>query len=74
LLDVKAPLILKGDFPASFPLRLMHKDLRLALELARQQGIELPAAAAAFATYSTVKDAAKDDPDYAAVARFWNQS
>lgn len=74
LLDVKAPLILKGDFPASFPLRLMHKDLRLALELARQQGIELPAAAAAFATYSTVKDAAKDDPDYAAVARFWNKS
>jgi 3-hydroxyisobutyrate dehydrogenase-like beta-hydroxyacid dehydrogenase len=74
LLDVKAPLILKNDFPASFPLRLMHKDVRLALELARQQGIELPAAAAAFATYSAVKDASKDDPDYAAVARFWNKT
>jgi 3-hydroxyisobutyrate dehydrogenase-like beta-hydroxyacid dehydrogenase len=72
LLDVKAPLILKNEFPASFPLRLMQKDVRLALELARQQGIELPAAAAAYTTYTTVKDASKDDPDYAAVARFWS--
>ena len=35
VLDVKAPLILKNEFPPSFPLRLMHKDMRLALELAR---------------------------------------
>jgi len=74
LLDVKAPLILKNEYPASFPLRLMHKDIRLALELARQAGIELPAGSAAFATYSAVKDASKDDPDYAAVARFWQKS
>jgi 3-hydroxyisobutyrate dehydrogenase-like beta-hydroxyacid dehydrogenase len=74
LLDVKAPLILKKEFPASFPLRLMHKDVRLALELARQQGIQLPAGAAAYATYTFVKEAAKDDPDYAAVARFWSKT
>jgi len=73
LMDVKAPLILKNDYPASFPLRLMHKDVRLALELARQEKIELPAGAAAYSTYSAVKDAAKDDPDYAAVARFWSK-
>jgi 3-hydroxyisobutyrate dehydrogenase-like beta-hydroxyacid dehydrogenase len=73
LMDVKAPLILKNDYPASFPLRLMHKDVRLALELARAQKIELPAGAAAYSTYSAVKDAAKDDPDYAAVARFWTK-
>jgi 3-hydroxyisobutyrate dehydrogenase-like beta-hydroxyacid dehydrogenase len=71
VLDVKAPLILKNEFPRSFPLRLMHKDMRLALDLARQQGLTLPAAAAAYATYSAVKDASTDDPDYAAVARFW---
>jgi 3-hydroxyisobutyrate dehydrogenase-like beta-hydroxyacid dehydrogenase len=74
LMDVKAPLILKNDYPASFPLRLMHKDVRLALELARQQKIELPAGAAALATYGAVKDASKDDPDYAAVARFWSKT
>jgi 3-hydroxyisobutyrate dehydrogenase-like beta-hydroxyacid dehydrogenase len=71
VLDVKAPLILKKEFPPSFPLRLMHKDLKLALELARGQGVALPAGAAAFETYSAVKNAASDDPDYAAVARFW---
>lgn len=74
VLDVKAPLILKNEYPPSFPLRLMHKDIRLALELARQEGLNLPAAAASYATYSAVKEAAKDDPDYAAVARFWSNS
>src|SRR5580693_7322100 len=74
VLDVKAPLMLKHEFAVSFPLRLMHKDMRLALELARQQGVNLPAAAAAYATYSAVKDASKDDPDYSAVARFWSKA
>jgi 3-hydroxyisobutyrate dehydrogenase-like beta-hydroxyacid dehydrogenase len=74
VLDVKAPLMLKNEFAASFPLRLMHKDMRLALELARQQGVTLPAAAAAYGTYSAVKDASKDDPDYSAVARFWSKA
>jgi len=60
------------EYGSSFPLRLMHKDLRLALELARQHGISLPAASAAYATYTAVKDSSKDDPDYAAVARFWD--
>src|ERR1700722_14441995 len=73
LMDLKAPLILKNDFPASFPLRLMHKDVRLALELAREEGIQLPAGAAALNTYGAVKDAPRDDPDYAVVARFWKK-
>jgi 3-hydroxyisobutyrate dehydrogenase-like beta-hydroxyacid dehydrogenase len=73
VLDVKAPNMLNNNYPPSFPLRLMHKDMRLALELARQKGVELPAAAASYATYSAVKDASKDDADYSAVARFWSQ-
>jgi 3-hydroxyisobutyrate dehydrogenase len=74
VLDVKAPMMVKGEFPASFPLRLMHKDVRLALELARDTGVALPCAEAAYATYSAVKkaaDAAHEDPDFSAVARFW---
>ncbi|MGA9186149.1 MAG: NAD(P)-dependent oxidoreductase [Candidatus Acidiferrales bacterium] len=71
VLDVKAPLMLKREFPSSFPLRLMHKDIRLALELAQQRGVSLPAGSAAYSTYSAVKDSSKDDPDYAAIARFW---
>jgi 2-hydroxy-3-oxopropionate reductase len=74
VLDVKAPLMLKHEYAASFPLRLMHKDMRLALELAQQQGVTLPAAAAAYRTYSAVKDASQDDPDYSAVARFWSNT
>jgi 3-hydroxyisobutyrate dehydrogenase len=74
LLDVKIPLILKNEFPASFPLRLMHKDVSLALELAREHGVALPAGGAAYATYTAVKDASTDDPDFAAVARFWKQT
>jgi 3-hydroxyisobutyrate dehydrogenase-like beta-hydroxyacid dehydrogenase len=72
LLDIKAPLMLKKEYPSSFPLRLMQKDLRLALELAREKGVKLPAAAAAFETYTSVKNSSNDDPDYAAVARFWD--
>jgi 3-hydroxyisobutyrate dehydrogenase-like beta-hydroxyacid dehydrogenase len=74
VLDVKAPMMVKGEFPASFPLRLMHKDVRLALELARDKGVALPCAEAAYATYTAVKkaaDAANEDPDFSAVARFW---
>jgi 3-hydroxyisobutyrate dehydrogenase-like beta-hydroxyacid dehydrogenase len=74
LLDVKTPLILKDEYPASFPLRLMHKDLRLALELGREHATPLPAASAAYATFTAVKDAATDDPDFAAIARFWRKA
>ncbi|HXO44933.1 MAG TPA: NAD(P)-dependent oxidoreductase [Candidatus Cybelea sp.] len=71
VLDVKAPMMVKGEFPASFPLRLMHKDMRLALELARNKGVNLPCGTAAYATYSAVMDSSKDDPDFSAVVRFW---
>jgi 3-hydroxyisobutyrate dehydrogenase-like beta-hydroxyacid dehydrogenase len=73
VLDVKAPNLLKGEFVPSFPLRLMHKDLGLALDLANQLGVALPATAAARETYNYVKGAAKEDLDYSAVMKFWNR-
>jgi 3-hydroxyisobutyrate dehydrogenase-like beta-hydroxyacid dehydrogenase len=39
--------------------------------LAKEVGVTLPAGAAAYSTYSTVKNAAKEDLDYAAVMKFW---
>lgn len=74
VLDVKAPMMLAGKYAPSFPLRLMHKDLGLALELANQTGVPLPATAAAREIYNAVKGAAKEDVDYAAVARFWEKA
>ena len=73
VLDIKSQNLLKGDYTPSFPLRLMHKDMRLALELAQQIHVELPATEAAFKTYSTVKEAAKEDLDYSAVMKFWKK-
>ncbi|HWZ24334.1 MAG TPA: NAD(P)-dependent oxidoreductase [Verrucomicrobiae bacterium] len=73
VLDIKSQNLLKGNYTPSFPLRLMHKDMRLALELAEQTHVELPATEAAFKTYSTVKEAAKEDLDYSAVMKFWKK-
>lgn len=73
VLDIKAPLMLKREYPPSFPLRLMHKDVGLALDLAREVGVTLPAGTAAYSTYSAVKTATKEDLDYAAVMKFWER-
>ncbi len=73
VLDIKVPLMLKGEFKPSFPLRLMHKDLSLALDLANQLGVPLPTTAAVREIYSSVKGEAKEDVDYSAVMRFWQK-
>jgi len=73
VLDVKAPNLLKDQYVPSFPLRLMHKDLGLALDLANQLGVALPATAAAREIYNAVKGDAKEDLDYSAVMRFWKR-
>src|SRR5215470_4152984 len=42
VVDYKAPFVLKRDFTPNFPLRLMHKDIHLALEAAREARVRLP--------------------------------
>jgi 3-hydroxyisobutyrate dehydrogenase-like beta-hydroxyacid dehydrogenase len=74
ILDVKAPMMLKDEYKPSFPLRLMHKDMSLALDLANQLGVPLPAAAAAREVLSAVKGATKEDVDFSALARCWPKS
>jgi len=73
LLDLKTPLMLKGDYKPSFPLRLMHKDLGLALDLGNQLGVALPTTAAAREVYNHVKGEATEDVDYSAVMRFYKK-
>jgi len=73
VLDVKAPLILAKNFKPSFPLRLMHKDLGLALDLANQLGVPLPTVAAVREVFNAVRGAATEDVDFAAIARFWER-
>ena len=73
VLDVKSPLMLKGEYKPSFPLRLMHKDLGLLLDLGNQLGVALPTTAAAREVYSKVKGDAKEDLDYSAIMKFWDR-
>jgi 3-hydroxyisobutyrate dehydrogenase-like beta-hydroxyacid dehydrogenase len=47
MLQTRAPLVLDLPEQAWFDVQLMHKDIRLALEAARQSGVPLPAASAA---------------------------
>lgn len=70
LTDFKAPFIFKGDFTPHFPLKLMHKDLELAMEAAYAQGVSMPAAAAVKEVYGVAKAQGKGDLDYAAVITF----
>lgn len=74
VLDVKAPLFLERKYPPSFPLRLMHKDMVLALELAKQLGVSLPAGSAAREVYSKILSSAREDVDYAAIGRYWDKA
>jgi 3-hydroxyisobutyrate dehydrogenase-like beta-hydroxyacid dehydrogenase len=47
MLQARAPLVLDLPEQPWFDVQLMHKDIRLALEAARQSGVPLPAALAA---------------------------
>ena len=70
LTDFKAPFIFKGDFTAYFPLKLMHKDLELAMETGYAQSVPMPTLAAVKEVYSAAKAQGKGDLDYAAVITF----
>ncbi len=74
VIDLKGANMLKNEYKPSFPLRLMHKDMGLALDLANQLGVPLPAAAAAREVLSAVKGATTEDVDFSALATFWKKS
>jgi 3-hydroxyisobutyrate dehydrogenase-like beta-hydroxyacid dehydrogenase len=64
--DYKAPFILKRDFSPNFPLRLMHKDLKLMLEAAKQANLRLPGLETVEEIYDVAAEEGLDDLDYAA--------
>jgi 3-hydroxyisobutyrate dehydrogenase len=74
VIELKGGNMLKGEFKPSFPLRLMHKDLSLALDLANQLGVPLPAAAASREVLNAVKGAMTEDVDFSALATFWKKN
>jgi 3-hydroxyisobutyrate dehydrogenase-like beta-hydroxyacid dehydrogenase len=70
IVDFKAPFVFKGDFTPYFPLKLMHKDLELAMETAYAQNVPMPTTAAVKEVYGVAKAQGKGDLDYAAVITY----
>ena len=56
MLKARVPLVLDLPEQPWFDMRLMHKDIRLALEAAREPGIPLPAASAADSVLTTAEE------------------
>ena len=66
VVEYKAPFILNRDFTPNFPLRLMHKDIRLALEAAKEARVKLPALETVEEVYEMATEDGNRDLDYAA--------
>ena len=66
VVEYKAPFILKRDFTPNFPLRLMHKDIRLALEAAKEARVKLPGLETVEEIYDLASEEGQQDLDYAA--------
>jgi 3-hydroxyisobutyrate dehydrogenase-like beta-hydroxyacid dehydrogenase len=66
VVDYKAPFVLKRDFTPNFPLRLMHKDIRLALEAAKEVRVKLPALETVEEVYEMATEDGHENLDYAA--------
>jgi 3-hydroxyisobutyrate dehydrogenase-like beta-hydroxyacid dehydrogenase len=66
VVDYKGPFILQRDFTPNFPLRLMHKDIRLALEAAKEARVKLPALETVEEIYEMATEDGHRDLDYAA--------
>ncbi len=66
VVDYKAPFVLSRDFTPNFPMKLMHKDINLMLEAARQNGVKLPALETVDKIYEKSRAEGQSDLDYAA--------
>jgi 3-hydroxyisobutyrate dehydrogenase len=65
----KGPMLLAGNFPTSFPLKHMQKDLRLAVALGDELGQPLHTAATVNETFKRASAAGHADEDFSAVYR-----
>jgi 3-hydroxyisobutyrate dehydrogenase-like beta-hydroxyacid dehydrogenase len=66
VVEYKAPFIMRRDFSPNFPLRLMHKDLRLALDAAKEARVKLPGLEMMEEIYEMATEDGHENLDYAA--------
>jgi len=66
VVEYKAPFVLQRDFTPNFPLRLMHKDILLALDAAKEARVKLPGLETVEEVYEMATEDGHRDLDYAA--------
>jgi 3-hydroxyisobutyrate dehydrogenase-like beta-hydroxyacid dehydrogenase len=66
VVEYKAPFVMQRDFTPNFPLRLMHKDILLTLEAAKEARVKLPALETVEEIYAMSTEDGNRDLDYAA--------
>jgi len=66
VVEYKAPFVLQRDFTANFPLKLMRKDIRLALEAAKEARVKLPGGETVEEIYEMAVEDGHADLDFAA--------
>ena len=67
IVEYKAPFILQRDFAPNFPLRLMRKDIRLALDAAKEARVKLPGLETVEEIYDVAMEDGHADLDYSAI-------
>lgn len=68
-IEMKAPMMLKGDFEPHFSVKHMLKDVRIAEKLARGFGLEVPMAEVASDALLAEMKQGRGDADYSSVAQ-----
>lgn len=71
--DYKASFVLKRDYTPNFPLRLMHKDLRLVNDAAKTVKLRMPGLDSVLEVYDEAHKAGYDDQDYAATMALFDK-
>ncbi len=69
LFRYKGPFLMKRDFSTNFSLKLMHKDIQLALGEAEKLGMELPSCRTVSQIFSEAIAAGMGEEDFVAIAK-----
>ncbi len=64
--EYKKPFILNEDYSPNFPLKLMHKDMHLMMDAAKENDVKLPGLTKIDEIYEEASRLGYDDLDYAA--------
>lgn len=69
MMEMKYPLMLKGDFDAHFTMSNMLKDSKYAMELGESVGVDLPGISVVSAQMEMMCERGDDDLDYSALVK-----